>query len=358
MSHPDILNFVQNRVPFSITYKFLEELENAKKEGRDPVRPNIGAGGLVAAEMPLLHKDSPFEVNMFGVSMGNAEIDVLKGYNKELLEFYNKKWAEDSPFIKITPGNDDNEDTKKFLGIEFEENKYNQQLIFMDEALREGYYKKFANEFLWPLMHLTNEKLYETEYKHFPKPLLNDSGYTSYRATNQIFAEAMLKNRIENDDKLKGSTQMFDWAHDYHLMLFPALYRNLLDDNNFDASSKNQKHHIGMFWHIPFFNMDTVRDLIIDDEKKTETQRKLYNPSAKSMKNVLQELTYGMLGSHSIMFHHPEYVNNFANAVNELHPQSNVTSGPYGSKTIHHPMGETLLTAYTIGVPFDKIAKS
>ncbi|MGM5480501.1 MAG: trehalose-6-phosphate synthase, partial [Nanobdellota archaeon] len=33
-------------------------------------------------------------------------------------------------------------------------------------------------------------------------------------------------------------------------------------------------------------------------------------------------------------------------------------SGPYGSKTIHHPMGETLLTAYTIGVPFDKIAKS
>ncbi|MFW6378419.1 MAG: trehalose-6-phosphate synthase [Nanoarchaeota archaeon] len=350
-----ILNFIQNRVPFSISYEYMNMLEQARLEGKDPIAPNIGAGGLVAAELPLLHKDSPFDVNMIGVSMGNAEMDVLKGYFADTIKHFNDKWDLQSPFIRLTKEDEITENTKKKLKLEFDEIKYSQELIFMDESLKEGYYKNFANEFLWPLMHLTDEKLYETTYKKYPKPMISDTGYRSYTATNQIFAEAMLKNRLKNNEEIEQGGEIFDWAHDYHLMLFPMYYRKLLNDNGIDTPDTNDQHHIGTFWHIPFFNMDTVRNILTEDEK-INLDRKKFDPSAKSMKDILKELTYGMLGSHSIAFHHSDYVDNFAEAVDELHPNVSVKNGQYGSKIVKHPLGSTVLTAYTIGIPFDEIA--
>lgn len=355
-----ILNFVQNRVPFVVNQSYLERLNKARRNNTEPESPIIGAGGLIAAELVLLNKNSPFDVNMFGVSMGDAEIDVLKGYHKELITHFNEKWTSDSPFIKLTEETSRTIDPKKMLKFEFKDIKYKQQLIFLDEAMQDGYYKEFANEFLWPLMHLTNKRPYEEAYKSFPKPVLNESGYRSYVATNQIFAESMLQNRLENNQRMNEGAEMIDWAHDYHLMLFPMYYRKLLHEKGLDAHlDTNDAHHLGVFWHIPFFNIDTARPLLIEDEKSNQ-QRKQFDPKAKSMKDVLKELTYGMLGAHAIMFHHPEYTDNFAKAVDELHPEVSVRRESETSRAwiIEHPLGTTLICSYTIGIHYDAITDS
>jgi trehalose 6-phosphate synthase/phosphatase len=90
------------------------------------------------------------------------------------------------------------------------------------------YYEGFSNEVLWPVFH------YMVTYAHYEQDY-----WTFYQRVNKKFAEVVLAHVQEGDTI---------WAHDYQLLLLPALIRA-------------QEAHvtIGFFQHIPFPSYEIFR---------------------------------------------------------------------------------------------------
>ena len=86
---------------------------------------------------------------------------------------------------------------------------------------RQEYYLGFANRVLWPSMHY---RLGLTEFSR--------DDYAGYLRVNRMLAEC-LAPRLRPDDVI--------WVHDYHLLPFAAMLREL-----------GVKNRIGYFHHIPW----------------------------------------------------------------------------------------------------------
>lgn len=126
-----------------------------------------------------------------------------------------------------------------------------------------GYYRGYANQALWPLMHLFLERFV---YKR--------GWWRDYRAANRSFAEAALK---------EGGERALYWVHDYHLSLAPALLR------------EGGARRVGLFWHIPWPPLEVLEVL----------------PEAEA-------LVRGMLGADLIGFHTETYAERFLEAARAL----------------------------------------
>jgi trehalose 6-phosphate synthase/phosphatase len=87
-----------------------------------------------------------------------------------------------------------------------------------------GFYRRFANSVLWPLLH--NEPLWEQA---------EATDWAVYQAVNTRFADA-ISRVLQPGDRV--------WIHDYHLMLVPRLLRARHPD------VRNVR--IGFFLHTPF----------------------------------------------------------------------------------------------------------
>lgn len=85
----------------------------------------------------------------------------------------------------------------------------------------DGYYRGFANDTLWPVLH------YQIGLGHFEWP-----EFEAYRRVNALFAEA-LAPLVRGDDLI--------WVHDYHLLCLADALR-----------SKGLTNRIGLFLHTPF----------------------------------------------------------------------------------------------------------
>ncbi len=93
-----------------------------------------------------------------------------------------------------------------------------------------GFYDGFANGALWPLFH------------HFPTRFhVRPGDWEAYVEANRLFRDAVLA-RLRPGDRV--------WAHDYQLLLLPALLREARPDLA-----------IGFFLHIPFPASDVFRVL-------------------------------------------------------------------------------------------------
>jgi len=126
-----------------------------------------------------------------------------------------------------------------------------------------GYYQGYANQALWPLMHLFLERFI---YKR--------GWWRDYRAANRAFAEIAFK---------EGGAEALYWVHDYHLGLAPALLR------------ENGAKRVGLFWHIPWPPLEVLEVL----------------PEAEA-------LVQGMLGADLIGFHTETYAERFLEAARAL----------------------------------------
>ncbi|HEY5806204.1 MAG TPA: trehalose-6-phosphate synthase, partial [Candidatus Saccharimonadales bacterium] len=93
-----------------------------------------------------------------------------------------------------------------------------------------GYYDRFSNSFLWPVLHSKQPAL-------IPTP----DDWEAYSEMNRRFADSL--------QKIVGSDDVI-WIHDYHLMLLPAYLRQ--------AGVHNR---IGYFLHVPFPEPQYWRDL-------------------------------------------------------------------------------------------------
>ena len=136
--------------------------------------------------------------------------------------------------------------------------------VSLTEDEVEGFYFGFSNRTIWPLFH------YFLEFSEFEL-----KNWNTYKAVNQKFADAILKEASEEDTI---------WVHDYQLMLVPQMVRE-----------KYPNIAIGFFLHIPFPSYEIFRTLPWREE-------------------VLQ----GLLGSDLIGFHTYDYERHFLSSVRRL----------------------------------------
>ena len=108
---------------------------------------------------------------------------------------------------------------------------YRLRRVWLDASEIKGGYQGYANQVLWPLCHLTLDRVaYRKSFWH------------AYQAMNAKFAAVVL-------DEL-GDKSGFVWIHDFHLALLPGLIK---------ASLPSQP--VAVFWHTPWPGPDAFRIL-------------------------------------------------------------------------------------------------
>eukprot|EP00026_Physarum_polycephalum_P003662 Phypoly_transcript_03675.p1 GENE.Phypoly_transcript_03675~~Phypoly_transcript_03675.p1 ORF type:complete len:768 (+),score=94.00 Phypoly_transcript_03675:155-2305(+) len=147
--------------------------------------------------------------------------------------------------------------------------------VYLPEKIADEHYNGFSNGVLWPLCHyLAADVGYE------------ENVWTSYCEANRIFADVVAKHWKPDD---------FIWVHDYHLLLFPEIFRKRI------PTSK-----IGFFLHIPFPSSEIFRLL-----------------------PCRREILLGMLSSDLIGFHTYDYARHFIKACTRVVGLETAPNGVY-----------------------------
>lgn len=108
---------------------------------------------------------------------------------------------------------------------------YSLRRVWLTPEEIKGGYQGYANEVLWPLCHITLDRVaYRRHY------------WTDYVALNRRFAESV----IEQVRTRSGLV----WIHDFHLALLPRFIKDLVPDTA-----------VALFWHIPWPGPEVFRVL-------------------------------------------------------------------------------------------------
>ena len=108
---------------------------------------------------------------------------------------------------------------------------YHLRRVWLEPTEIKGGYQGYANQVLWPLCHLTLDRVaYRKAFWH------------AYQAMNARFAAAVL-------GELRGKSG-FVWVHDFHLALVPGLIKAALP-----------AQPVAVFWHTPWPGPDAFRIL-------------------------------------------------------------------------------------------------
>ena len=127
------------------------------------------------------------------------------------------------------PGEWKGKKPKKRVKVPPENPSYILHRVFLDEGVFDGYYNGYSNRFLWPLCHITLDKIY-----------LKRSYWLNYRRANRLFAEAVIEEA--------GRGDVVVWLHDYHLALCAGEIKRMRKDAV-----------VSLFWHIPWPSYDVFR---------------------------------------------------------------------------------------------------
>jgi alpha,alpha-trehalose-phosphate synthase [UDP-forming] len=197
------------------------------RKQKNEIRCERPAGGVTAALDPLLK-----QVNGVWVAWGSGDAD------RETVDAKSR--------IRVPP----------------DQPAYALRRVWLSPEEVQNYYSGYANRFLWPLCHVTLDKVvYRRKY------------WASYRGVNERFADAVVEEM--------GDRPGIVWIHDYHLAVCPLYVRR-----------KKPDARISLFWHIPWPAHDVFRIC---------PQRK--------------ELIEGMLACDQIGFHLDRYRQSFLECV-------------------------------------------
>jgi len=173
---------------------------------------------------------------------------------------------------------------------------YSLKRVWLTQNIVENYYHGYSNQVLWPLCHITLDRVY------FRKRFWED-----YKFANLLFAEAVL------DEARDDSTV---WVHDYHLCLVPRILRE-----------RKPKLTIAHFWHIPWPDWNVFR-------------------ACPQWKEILD----GLLGNDLIGFQIPLFVKSFMECVKErLDAEID-----YKHATIRYKGHLTRLKAFPISIDYER----
>jgi alpha,alpha-trehalose-phosphate synthase [UDP-forming]/trehalose-phosphatase len=193
-------------------------------------------------------------------------------------------------------GDKDVVDLKNRVPVPPEDPSYTLKRVWLSPREADNYYHGYSNQVLWPLCHITLDRVY------YRKKFWED-----YQTVNRSFTDAVLE---------EAGLDTVVWIHDYHLCLVPGMLRR----NRPDLT-------VAHFWHIPWPDWSVFRIC----------------PQAK-------EILEGMLGNDLIGFQIPLFVKNFIDCAQECigaeadHQAQTVTFGGH----------TTRLKAFPISVDFEK----
>jgi trehalose-6-phosphate synthase len=338
------LVIVSNRGPFSFTGDFLQEAEQCLAKGNSPEPPKFGAGGLVQAMTGLLKSDK-WTTTWVGASMGDKDIEVTRGHYDQLFDrmFREGHAPNRFPHIEIDPENR--------MHFRYKDYDFYMRFVFFDSVHMQGYYGKFANGFLWPLMHLTRSPLFYKKAKAFPRPQFEDHDFVQYTSSGVTFANTIFDELQKRKDFWKDGSSIVVWGHDYHIMRIAEVYQALLREQEVPRETR-ERIRIGQFIHTPFFNIHEIQGLIRED-KRSRVKAKRYNPFGDTIESVLQKLTWGILANDFVSFHTREYCDNYLEALEEWFPVDISIRGNFFE--IAHQDGVTTVGAFPIGLDVDGI---
>lgn len=239
---------------------------------------------VVSNREPYIHKKSGLSIKVEKPAGGltSAMDDVLK--------------ATGGTWIAWGSGNGDTEvvDTRNRVEVPPDNPLYTLKRVWLSPAEIENYYHGYSNQVLWPLCHITLDRVY------FRKKF-----WTDYVGANQAFAAAIL-------EEATGDTAV--WIHDYHLCLAPRFIRE-----------KNQGLAVAHFWHIPWPDWSVFRIC----------------PQSR-------EILEGLLGNDLIAFQVPLFVRNFLVCVQECLG----ADIDYNNSTITYRGHVTTLKVFPISIDF------
>ena len=152
--------------------------------------------------------------------------------------------------------------------------------LHLDDRELEGFYRRYANEVLWPVLHGM-------------APTDAPGAWAIYRRVNERYADAVAHHARPGDRV---------WIHDYHLMLLPRLLR-----------SRRPDVRIAFFLHTPFPALPIWRAV-----------------------EHHAELLDGLLGADVVGFHTRGYVQHFVQAVQRsLGHEADVDAIVMRERTVH-----------------------
>jgi trehalose 6-phosphate synthase len=337
------LVIVSNRGPFSFSEDFLSRARECLKRGESPDPPKFGEGGLVQAMAGLL-RPGKWNPTWIGASMGDRDIDVARGHYTDLFEAMvtEKHAPKNFPHIEIDPD--------RRMRFRYREYDFYMRFVFFDPMHMHSYYSKFANGFLWPLMHLTRSPLFYQKTKAFPRPAFEKNDFIQYTSSGVTFANT-ISDEIRRSMSRDGDFVV--WNQDYHLMQIAELYKALLIEEGYSRGER-KRIHVGQFMHTPFFNIHEIQGLIRQDKRK-RVRSQIYDPFGEGMETVLQKITWGMLANDFIGFHTKEYCDNFLEALEEWLPVNiRVVDTRY---EISYRDRVTTIGAFPIGLDVDRILR-
>jgi trehalose-6-phosphate synthase len=338
------LVIVSNRGPFSFSEAFLKGAQRSVDTGKQPDPPEFGAGGLVQAMSALL-KPGSWNTTWIGASLGDRDIDVARGHYTHLFEKMITQGAspDQFPHIEIKPDNR--------MRFRYRDYDFYMRFVFFDTRHMHSYYSRFANGFLWPLMHLTRSPLFYKKTSVFPRPFFEKTDFIQYMSSAVTFANTII-------DEIRKSTELWDdgddvviWNQDYHLMQIAEICNSLLNEKGLPPGINN-RIHVGQFMHTPFYNIHEIQGLIREDKRK-RVKEPYYDPFRESFESLLQKLTWGMLANDFIGFHTKEYCDNYLEALEEWFPVEIRVNGR--AYEIIHQDRVTTIMPVPIGLDVDTI---
>src|SRR4030067_273550 len=187
-------------------------------------------------------------------------------------------------------------DGKDCIMVPPENPSYTLKRVWLSPTETDNYYHGYSNHLLWPLCHITLDRVYYR--KRF---------WQDYKKVNQYFSASVLKD---------ADKKSIVWIHDFHLCLVPKMLRE-----------KEAGLTIAHFWHIPWPDWSVFRVC----------------PQSK-------ELLEGLLGNDLIGFQISLFVKNFMECVKE----SLDAEIDYNNSTIAYKGHITRLKAFPISIDYDK----
>ena len=338
------LVIVSNRGPFSFSKELLSHAEESLKQGTQPEEVRFGEGGLVQAMSGLL-RPGKWTTTWLGASLGNRDIDVARGHYTGLFKRMTKEGYAPGHFPHIEIEQDNR------MRFRYRDYDFYMRFVFFDARHMYSYYNKFANGFLWPLMHLTRAPLFYKKTGVFPKPSFEKNDFVQYTSSSVTFANTIVEEIRKNRAFREEGDDVVVWNQDYHLMQISEI-NNVLLRKEGSSDKVNKRIHVGQFMHTPFFNIHEIQGLIRED-KRNRVKSQIYDPFGESVETILQKLTWGMLANDFIGFHTKEYCDHYLEALEEWFPvKIRVNNGSY---EIFHQDRVTTIMPLPIGLDVDRI---
>ncbi len=193
-------------------------------------------------------------------------------------------------------GDRDVVDGKDCIHVPPEDPSYILKRVWITQSEIDNYYHGYSNQVLWPLCHITLDRVY------FRKRFWED-----YKKVNKYFADAVIE---------EAGKDSIVWIQDYHLCLLPEMLRSVRPELT-----------IAHFWHIPWPDWSVFRIC----------------PNAK-------EILEGLLGNDLIGFQIPLFVKNFMDCVKECLD----AEVDYNRAVVVYNGHSTRLKAFPISIDYDK----